>query len=209
MKKLHDVLVLNKKGDPIQIITWKKAVSAIYQGHARAMDLDMMPYPFEGSKEDQRVGIIDWVTFSRQPSTQKTFAIAHSTNLDIAIPEIVYLVKYDRLPPKDVKYSRENIFHRDNFECQYCGHTKTAKDLTIDHVFPKSRGGKSTWDNIVAACRSCNTKKDNRTPAEAGLKLRHKPVKPKWINPMTNKRGHAELCKSWSKILDKVSTQVD
>ena len=78
-----------------------------------------------------------------------------------------------------VKFSRVNVYLRDGFACSYCGAKLPMHELTYDHVVPRARGGRTTWDNIVTACYACNSKKANRTPAEAGLTLRHSPHHPK------------------------------
>ncbi len=90
-------------------------------------------------------------------------------------PSVVRLNRYIRVPYKDVVLSRYNVFRRDNFECQYCG---TKASLTLDHVIPKSKGGDSSWKNLITACSKCNNKKGNMTPKQAGLILRSVPKKP-------------------------------
>lgn len=79
---------------------------------------------------------------------------------------------------KHVKFNRQNLFARDDFTCQYCLVSMSAKKLTIEHIFPRSRGGGTTWENVVAACIPCNQKKEGRTPEEAGMKLGKKPTEP-------------------------------
>lgn len=105
--------------------------------------------------------------------------VISSVNSKIPIPSIIRLSRYIHIPKKKIELSRKNILRRDNFQCQYCG--ITSNNLTIDHIIPKSRGGTDSWDNLVAACNSCNNKKGNQTPEEAGLKLLHKPRKPNHI----------------------------
>nr|HEX4318590.1 HNH endonuclease [Kofleriaceae bacterium] len=94
---------------------------------------------------------------------------------------MVRLRKAFRRHVKPVKFSRVNIYARDRYRCQYCGQTCTTNELTYDHVVPRSRGGRTTWENIVAACYVCNRRKANRTPAEAGMKLLAQPVRPTWM----------------------------
>ncbi len=102
-----------------------------------------------------------------------------SVNYSMPFPSIIRLLNYIRIPFKQVVLSRKNIHYRDNFTCQYCG-TKT-KNLTIDHIIPKSRGGDDSWENLVSACKKCNNEKGNRTPEEASMKLLTKPRKPNQI----------------------------
>lgn len=94
------------------------------------------------------------------------------------MPAVVRLLRYVKIPYKNIELSRNNVFKRDGFECQYCG---SVRDLTLDHVFPRSRGGRSSWKNLVTACKPCNAKKGDYTPEEAGLDLHTKPFKPSYI----------------------------
>jgi hypothetical protein len=96
------------------------------------------------------------------------------------MPSIIRLNRYVNRPFRNggVVLNRHNIFKRDNNKCQYC---YSPKDLTIDHVYPKSRGGKTSWDNLVTACKSCNGKKGDFTPIEAGMELRQTPFKPSFV----------------------------
>ena len=95
---------------------------------------------------------------------------------NIQTPIVIRMRYYVVVPYKELPFNRKNIFHRDNYTCQYCG--KKGLPLTLDHIFPKSRGGKNTWENIVSACPKCNTMKANRTPHEAGIKLLKTPGRP-------------------------------
>lgn len=101
-----------------------------------------------------------------------------TTTVAFQLPTVLVLVTRVRIPYKRIAVTRENVLRRDNFECQYCGERLTGSTGTVDHVVPTSRGGKHKWGNVVSACRSCNTAKDNRTPQEAGLGLRCRPFVP-------------------------------
>lgn len=101
----------------------------------------------------------------------------HSVTRSYPMPSVIRLNRYVNAPYKGVNLTRQNIFKRDNFECQYCA---TKRDLTIDHVVPKARNGKDTWTNLVTACKKCNAKKGEQTPEEAEMPLRHRPVKPSY-----------------------------
>ena len=102
-----------------------------------------------------------------------------STSLVIKIPAVVRLLAAIRRHKQPVKFSRVNIYGRDRYTCQYCGARKAIAKLTYDHVVPRSAGGKTTWTNIVTACETCNRKKANRTPEQAGMRLLAQPVQPK------------------------------
>ncbi len=95
------------------------------------------------------------------------------------LPSIVRLLRYVKVRNlHQVKFSRSNIYVRDEYTCQYCTETFAPEHLTFDHVVPVSRGGRRSWDNIVTACQDCNSRKDNRTPEQAGMVLLRQPRKP-------------------------------
>jgi 5-methylcytosine-specific restriction endonuclease McrA len=94
-----------------------------------------------------------------------------TVRFDIAVPRIVRLLGYDRLPREDVKLNRRNLFARDRNQCQYCGKHFPTSDLSIDHVLPRTQGGGESWENLVCACIWCNAKKGGRTPEQASMKL--------------------------------------
>jgi len=104
-------------------------------------------------------------------------------------PTVIRLYKYVHRPYKNVVMTRQNIFKRDHGVCQYCG---SRERLTIDHVVPKSRGGKSIWDNLVTACQRCNSLKGDQTPEEAGMHLRQKPFKPNFLMFIRDFSGNSE-----------------
>lgn len=114
------------------------------------------------------------------------------------LPTVIRLHRYVSLPYKGVMMSRQNIFKRDGYKCQYCAATQ---DLTLDHVLPKSRGGKTNWDNLTTACRRCNARKGDFTPDEAGMPLRQRPFKPSFIMFMRDYSGSTE--ESWMPFLTK------
>lgn len=103
-----------------------------------------------------------------------------SMSFTIKCPAVVRLLEYVSTKKHRVKFSRVNVFSRDNYECQYCGSKPGTSSLTYDHVVPRSKGGKTVWENIATCCIKCNARKADRTPEEANMKLRKKPVKPNW-----------------------------
>ena len=114
---------------------------------------------------------------------------------------MILLLFFDRMPKKEVKFTRHNIFERDRNRCQYCGRVFDRKDLNLDHVAPRDRGGPTTWENIVCSCIACNTHKANRTPAEAGMRLVRKPKRPKW-RPFMQVNLGTSAHDSWKHFLD-------
>ena len=105
-------------------------------------------------------------------------ATVSSPSVTLQVPAVVRLHKSVHMHKNGVKFSRVNVLSRDRLTCCYCGERAKAKDLNYDHVIPRSRGGKTTWTNIVTAHLSCNRRKGNRTPAEAGMRMHFKPYVP-------------------------------
>lgn len=104
-----------------------------------------------------------------------------SAYLVLKVPAVVRLIRAFRRRPKAVKFSRINVYGRDDYKCQYCGVVCKMNELTYDHVVPRSQGGRTEWTNIVSCCVPCNSRKSGRTPEQAGMKLLKKPIQPKAI----------------------------
>lgn len=128
--------------------------------------------------------------------------------IELAVPRIIRLLGYERLPEQTVKLNRRNLFARDRNQCQYCGRHFPTADLSIDHVLPRAQGGGDTWDNLVCACIRCNARKGGRTPDQAGMKLFRKPERPK-RNPLIALRLGHEKYQSWKAFLDNAYWSVE
>ena len=113
------------------------------------------------------------------PEPQEDEEKLRSVNASFRIPSVIQLTRYDKVPTKKVHYCRKTIYKRDEYKCQYCGQKPSTEELSIDHVIPRSHGGLTTWENCVLACVKCNTKKANRNPLQANMKLLKIPKKPK------------------------------
>ena len=125
----------------------------------------------------------------------------HSISFTIKLPAVVRLLKVVKRNSSPVKFSRQNIYARDRYKCQYCGSRFPAEDLTYDHILPKSRGGRTEWENIVTCCMKCNRKKGGRTPREASMKLIRPPVRPTWVPAVRLTIGFKEVPQSWRDYL--------
>ena len=112
---------------------------------------------------------------------QEYSADIHAATVVIKVPAVVRLLRAFRRHHKPVKFSRVNIYARDNYKCQYCGTKAAIADLTYDHIVPRSQGGSTDWTNIVTCCYLCNRKKGGRTPREARMQLLSTPVQPNWV----------------------------
>lgn len=126
--------------------------------------------------------------------------LVRSTNTAWKMPSVIrQLAKFKR--KGKVQFSRVNIYMRDGWLCQYCQQKKPTKDLTFDHVLPRSQGGKTNWTNIVTACRPCNSTKEDKTPEQARMKLLRKPEEPRWL-PAQMVIRMKEIPKEWAPYLD-------
>ena len=128
--------------------------------------------------------------------------VVRSPSLTLPIPAVIVLRKYQKHTPP-VKFTRSNVYSRDGFQCQYCGASCAKgevhiRDLTYDHVLPSSRGGGTTWTNIVTSCGPCNRKKGNRLPEEAGMPLRSTPRPPKAGNPIALRLRGRRYPEQWA-----------
>lgn len=139
------------------------------------------------------------------PATYKTWTWREWSMLKREAPEIVVLSRYADTPQHKISFSRRAIYKRDHYTCQYCGAQPGPEELTIDHVVPKSRGGVSSWSNCALCCVSCNKRKADRTPAEAGMRLRHQPKRPLFL-PML---CEAPRIASWEKFLGEAYWTVE
>ena len=125
----------------------------------------------------------------------------HTINHLIRLPKVIILKVFDRLPIKEVKFHRNNIFERDKHRCQYCGNQFIENELNLDHVIPRHHGGRTSWENVVTSCIRCNSKKADRLPHEAGMRLIRKPAKPKW-RPFVSVAENKEKNPSWDYFLN-------
>lgn len=181
------VLVLNRSWQPVHVSTVARAMVLLWKEAARIVDVeDYQTFSWE-----------DWSKL--RPAGDAAFI--QSATYRLRLPEVITLTGYDKLPTKAVTFSRRNIFKRDRFQCQYCGKNPDADELTIDHVNPRAAGGISSWTNCVLSCIDCNKKKRDRTPVQAGMRLKKEPVCPVWKPVYAN---HNIRLASWSKFISEV-----
>jgi len=159
------VLVLNRNFLPVHVTSVRRAFSLLYQGVAEAVDDQYRTFDFDSwsalsaTVHDDTIGMVNRI---------------------IRVPRVILLLTYDRIPRRQVRFNRFNVYARDRNTCQYCGLRLPRVELNLDHVIPRSQGGTSVWENIVCSCHGCNRRKGGRTPKEAGMKLLHHPRRPEW-----------------------------
>jgi len=190
----NSVLVLNRLWQAVHVCTVERALTLLCAGHAQVVvamsDGEYRTFSFR-----------EWCDFSEDAADAAEQEIVRTISLRIRIPRIILLLFFDRFPNKEVKFTRHNIFERDRNICQYCGKKFDRKDLNIDHVTPRMRGGLTNWTNVVCSCIPCNHRKGSRTPEEAGLHLIRKPKKPRW-RPFVELQFAVATDHSWRHFLD-------
>ena len=158
------------------------------------LDVDFLPLRIDHWQSviaDSFLGRLEVVEYSRDRTIK-------GVSRDYPLPAVVRVLRRFRRDKQAIKFSRLNIYARDAFTCQYCGEQLPSEELTFDHVTPRSRGGRTTWENIVTCCVPCNAQKADRTPLEAGVELRRRPVKPRWLPAVTVAMERHRLPPEWA-----------
>lgn len=188
------VLVLNRVWQPVNIVGAKRALGLLFQRNAQVIDPNHGHYELLSAEE--------WVERSLEDPPAPGEASVRSVRLNLRLPQILLLQRFDRVPVQETKLNRRNVFERDQYRCQYCGEVFPETRLNLDHVIPRDRGGRTSWENLVTSCISCNSRKANRLPHQAGLRLRQQPVRPKHrpFLSLLHRNGSRE---SWKPFLGK------
>lgn len=159
------VLVLNRMFEPVRITTARRAIGLLYAGSANAVD-----------EQGELLGFAEWRGLPIRSGDDALPIVSGA----LRVPRIVHLRRYARSCQPTVRLTRRNVMLRDGYQCQYCGRAASARELDIDHVLPRSRGGEDSWSNLVTACLGCNRRKGQRTPLEAAMPLLRRPAAPRW-----------------------------
>jgi 5-methylcytosine-specific restriction endonuclease McrA len=178
---MHHTLLLNAGFEPLRVVSWQRAFILIFQN---------------------KVEILEEYTSS-----------VNTVNRSFKIPAVIKLRRWVNLKKQVpvIRFSRANLYARDEHRCQYCYKIFTEKELTMDHVKPSVRGGKRTWENIVTACIKCNQKKSDKSPEEAGMKLLTRPRVPTWLpgfyNTLQTRSAHS-LWEPYLSMIEKSFSKV-
>ncbi|MBI2374699.1 MAG: HNH endonuclease [Deltaproteobacteria bacterium] len=183
------VLVLNRNFQPVHVTSVRRAVSLLYTGAAKAVDESFQTFDFES-----------WAALGAELGDDD---VIHSISRAFKVPRVIVLQVFDRFPRSRVRFSRQNIYLRDGLTCQYCGRRHARSGLNLDHVIPRSKGGRTAWENVVCCCIPCNVRKGGRTPEEAGMRLLKTPVRPRW-SPFTRDLDGRRAHEAWRPFLNLV-----
>ena len=196
------VLVLNKYYAAVRVVTARRALCLLFKEHAEVIyveDGQYLTYDVSGWLE---IAEVQWAL------ERDRHDWVRSVRCRVAVPRVIRLYSYDRIPRERVRLTRRNLFARERNQCMYCGSHFSTADLTIDHVVPRSQGGVDSWENLVAACRGCNARKGGRTPEQAGMALVRQPRAPR-RNPSITARLSSERYASWRPFLHGASWTVE
>lgn len=193
------VLVLNKNYNPISVTTVIDAFSKIFNEIAEVVTVE------DGSYASHDFS--SWAELSEMKREFEELRGDHdefvsSPSISLVVPRVIRVLTYDKVPPRRIRLTRRNVYARDNSTCQYCGKKFKTEDLNLDHVIPKSKGGTNTWENIVCSCIKCNSKKMDRLPEEAGMKLIKRPRVPKH-NPSLRVHIGSPKYASWKNFISE------
>jgi len=172
-------LVLTRSYMPHQISSWGDAIGKLFTDRVQVLE--------EYAGDEHVVGVIPERRICEFREVARAYPAYAGGDLVIRVPAVMRLTEYQGGVKRGVKFSRTNVFTRDGYRCQYCGERRSAKELNYDHVVPRHLGGRTVWENIVASCYPCNSRKANRTPQQAGMSLRRHPFKPRSL-PITGPR---------------------
>jgi len=189
-----NVLVLNKLWQPIHTCSVRRALKLLCLGHAQVVEA-------EGEMKYQTHDLGSWLESSTDKLASKlTEELIRSVRFAMRVPKVIVLALYDKLPMKEVRFTRHHVFLRDRHTCQYCGVQFPENKLNLDHVIPREKGGPMSWENIVTSCFKCNSRKANKLPHEANMFPANEPKAPRW-RPLFGfrRRGGIEDC--WENFL--------
>ena len=189
-----NVLVLNRFYMAIRVVSVRRAMTLLYRECAEVITNESgqyASYDFES-----------WCDLSQLASMEKQPGeeFIQAVEFEIQVPRIVRLTRFDKMPMQTVRFNRKNLFARDDHQCQYCGKVEPSTKLSLDHVVPRSHGGPTTWENIVACCLRCNSRKGGRTPKQARMKLMRPPTKPRF-NPLMTHTADDPRYECWKTFL--------
>lgn len=198
------VLVLNRYFMAVHIITARRAFTLVCKRVAEIVHVTEDRYDsfnFESWREvSQYKELFDDV--------DDPFEWIRTVSFDVRVPRVIRLLTYDKLPRERVQFNRRNLFARDENRCQYCGRRFPTSELSLDHVVPKSQGGRTSWLNVVCACTNCNKRKGGRTPLQANMKLFRQPVEPR-RSPVIHLKLRSGKYRSWKTFLDNAYWSVE
>jgi len=190
------VLVLNRSFMAVQVTNVRRALALLFRELAEVVHIEEGRFSAHSIESWRELSAIE--ALDRSPDQDWIKAVGY----ELQAPRVIRLPHCDRRPRHGLRFNRRNVFARDANRCQYCGKSFPTSELSLDHVLPKSRGGPTSWDNIVCACVACNVRKGGRTPREARMQLVRQPTMPK-RSPLMAVKLHNPKYASWKNFVDQ------
>lgn len=204
------VLVLNRSFVAVHVVNVRRAIGLLFRRLAEVVHVEAGQYAAHNLESWRELSQL-WAEF--RDAEADDASLAHSDwvraiGYELQAPRVIRLTEYDRVPRQSLRFNRRNVFARDGNRCQYCGLQFPMSELSLDHVVPRSRGGTTSWENIVCACVACNVRKGGRTPQEARMDLIRLPSRPKRSPLLALKLGNPRY-ESWKNFVDRAYWLVD
>ena len=196
------VLVLNRFYMAVHVVSVRRALVLLYRELAEVIHVEEGIYSnfdFASCREAS-------IFFAQEPEQHVEWI--RGIGFSLQAPRVVRLNRYDKVPKQTLRFNRRHVFARDENTCQYCGSDFSSIHLSLDHIVPRSRGGQTNWENVVCCCLSCNTKKGNRTPKEANMRLIRQPKKPRHSPILKMKLDNPKYA-VWRNFVQHTVTPVD
>jgi len=190
------VLVLNRSFMAVQVTNVRRSLTLLFRELAEVVHIEEGRFSAHSIDSWRELSAIE--ALDRSPDQDWIRAVGY----ELQAPRVIRLPHCDRRPRHGLRFNRRNVFARDANRCQYCGKSFPTSELSLDHVLPKSRGGPTSWDNIVCACVACNVRKGGRTPREARMQLVRQPRMPK-RSPLMAVKLHNPKYASWKNFVDQ------
>ena len=192
METSYQTLVLNRLWQAVNVVGVERAFSLLALDHAQVI-----------YAEDGSFRVFDaaaWSEHSKDVESIPGARVVRTVNQSVIVPSVLLLKGFDRILLQEMKFNRQNLLERDDYRCQYCGKNLPNKGVNMDHVIPRDRGGGTSWENVVISCIRCNSKKSNRLPKEAGMRLLKEPKRPP-RRPFVSSLYGKPVEKSWEYFL--------
>lgn len=204
------VLVLNRSFVAVHVVNVRRAIGLLFRRLAEVVHVEAGQYAAHNLESWRELSQL-WAEF--RDAEAGDASLAHSDwvraiGYELQAPRVIRLTEYDRVPRQSLRFNRRNVFARDGNRCQYCGLQFPMSELSLDPVVPRSRGGTTSWENIVCACVECNVRKGGRTPQEARMDLIRLPARPKRSPLLALKLGNPRY-ESWKNFVDRAYWLVD
>lgn len=204
------VLVLNRSFVAVHVVNVRRAIGLLFRRLAEVVHVEEGQYAAHNLESWRELSQL-WAEFRDAAAGDASPAHGdwvRAIGYELQAPRVIRLTEYDRVPRQSLRFNRRNVFARDGNQCQYCGQQFPMSELSLDHVVPRSRGGTTSWENIVCACVACNVRKGGRTPQEARMALTRLPARPKRSPLLALKLGNPRY-ESWKNFVDRAYWLVD